>query len=232
MATAVPYSGTLSVAPQLDPLQNVHVNTPVEAFGGATAGAITHLGQVAEGAGKEVFARGLAMQELDQQDKANSAIAAYQNELTNSFVEYTKNQGQDALQKFGPFSDSTEELRQKYAEQMDSPYGKFLFNQESRQARWRTVFGAGNYAREQQKVFSKQSFDMRIDAVGDHAAATMPGDQTSLDQAIDQAKQLAGQKASESSFVPGTPDYDQAVRMGASSVVSKNVRQLMKSQPI
>ena len=65
MASQVPYSGTMDVAPQLNPLPQVHVDTPIAAFGGATAGAITHMGEVVQGAGKELFDRAYAMQELN-----------------------------------------------------------------------------------------------------------------------------------------------------------------------
>ena len=74
MASQVPYSAAPEEAPQLDPVPNAHVDTPVAAFGGAVAGAITHMGEVAEGAGKELFARAYAMQELNEQVKADSCL--------------------------------------------------------------------------------------------------------------------------------------------------------------
>lgn len=233
MASQVPYTGTQSVSPQVDPLSQVHVDTPVAAFGGAVAGAITHMGEVAQGAGKELFDRANAIQTLHNQDVANSALADYQNELTQNYTDFTKNQGQDATSKLPQFMQDTETLRQTYAGKMPSPEAAYLFNQESRQSRFRTVFGAANYTREEMKRFSTQSFDLRMSSAGDNVAASMPGDQATLDKAIDSAKITAGQKWAEKGYHPGTPEYDQAVASDVSThIVSKNIRELAKTQPI
>ena len=232
MASQVPYTGTEDVSPQFNPLSNVHVDTPIAAFGGATAGAITHMGEVAEGAGKELFARAYAMQQLNQQDVANKALSDYQNDLTQSYVDYTKNQGQDAIHGFPDFEKSTEDLRQQYADKMPSPEAQLLFNQESRNARFRTVFGAGNYAREEAKRFGNQSAALRVDSAGDNLAATAPGDSTALKTATDNIRVIAGQNAEENGYHPGTPEYSQKVDMAVSSQVSKSIRELAKTQPL
>lgn len=232
MPTPVPYSGTMDVTPQDRPLSPVHVDTPIAAFGGAVAGAVTHMGEVAEGAGKELFARAYAMQQLNQQDVANKAISDYQNDLTQSYVDYTKNQGQDAIDKYPDFQKSTEDLRQQYADKMPSPEAVQLFNQESRNSRFRTVFGAGNYAREEAKRFGNQSAALRVDSAGDNLAATAPGDPAAMPPVLDRIRQVAGQNAEENGFHPGTPEYSQRVAMGVSSAVAKSARELLKSQPL
>ena len=88
MPTPVPYSGTLDVAPQTEPLSPVHQDTPAAAFGGAVAGAVTHLGEVAQGVGKELFERANAMQMLNEQVKAK-AISARGAKQIQSLVDTT-----------------------------------------------------------------------------------------------------------------------------------------------
>jgi len=82
MASQVPYYGTQEITPQVDPLSTVHVDTPVAAFGGAVAGAITHMGEVAQGAGKELFDRAYAMQDLAEHNKADMASTEYSGKAT------------------------------------------------------------------------------------------------------------------------------------------------------
>lgn len=233
MATQVPYSGTQSISPQFEPLAQVHENTPEAAFGGAVAGAVTHMGEIAEGAGKELFARGYAMQELNQQDQANAAVAAYQNELTQSYVDYTRKQGQDAIHALPDFASQTEQLRQKYAGSLNSPYAIQQFNQESRNARFRMVFSAGTYAREEMRKFSNEAAASRIDATSDRVAiANSHGyDPVATKQGLDEAASVARQDAIARGFKPGTPEFDEQVRMGTSRVATSTARELAKRQP-
>lgn len=232
MASQVPYQPVPDVQPQDRGVSPVHVDTPVAAFGGATAGAITHMGEVVEGAGKEIFARAYAMQYLHQQDISNKGIADFENEATQKQLEYSKNQGQDAIDKYPQFQKDLEDIRQKYAETMPSPEATQNFNQGSRSAQFRVMFSAGNYAREEMKRFSQESAALRRDAAGDNLAATMPGDPAARKQALDGIAASAGQSASEKGFHPGTPDYDQAVNVEVSKQNSKSILELMHSEPL
>jgi len=233
MATPVPYSGTETVSPQLNPLSPVHVDAPIAAFGGATAGAITHMGEVVEGAGKELFDRANAMQTLHQEDIANSALGDFQNQLVGKFEEYSKYQGQDAIAHNAEFNQSTEDLRQTFADQMPSPFARRTFNNESRQSRFRTVFAAGNYAREEMKKFTTQAFDQRMAGEGQGVAAVIGSNPDALDPAIERTKAVSGQKWQEKGFHPGTPEYDQAVAGDVSGhVVAPALRTLANTNPI
>lgn len=53
----VPYEGAPQLVPQFEPTPSINVTTPPEAFGVNIGQATEHLGQVQEGAGKELFNR-------------------------------------------------------------------------------------------------------------------------------------------------------------------------------
>ena len=66
----IPYSGVPDRTPELRPTPSLNVNPPEAAFGTTIAAATQHLGQVEEGAGKELFDRAYALQEMHVQSDA------------------------------------------------------------------------------------------------------------------------------------------------------------------
>ena len=97
MADRTPYVGYPESAsaqgPRFEPTPEIHVNTPPAAFGANVAEALGHLGEVQQGAGKELFARAVAIKELDSHAKVNKVLADKQDEMTNAFVDYSQLQG-------------------------------------------------------------------------------------------------------------------------------------------
>jgi hypothetical protein len=218
----VPYTGTQDVSPQVEPLSQVHLDTPNAAFGGAVAGAITHMGEVTQGAGKELFARAYAMQELAQQDETNAAVAGYQNDLNQKLLEFAENRGQDAKNALPGFSQETEDLRQKYAKDLGSDYARQLFNQESRQSRFRTIFSAGAHARTEMRSFGQEQMKLKSDAIGNTLAVNGTTDGPEFDQSVEKIRKLGGQYVEETKGIhPGDPGYDEAVQQWVSPQVAK-----------
>ena len=103
MATEVPYTGAPQSPTKLDPTPSVSVNAGPTAFGVNVAEALQHLGEVQEGAGKELFDRAYAMQELNAHAKVNSILAQRQDMMTNEFVDYSQTQGKNAVDGFQSF---------------------------------------------------------------------------------------------------------------------------------
>ena len=231
MPTQVPYSGTLDTQPQIDPLPQAHIDTPTAAFGGAVAQAISHVGEVSQQAGKELFARADAMQTLHEHAVANTAVSSYQNDLDQAYLKFTENRGGDALSAYTQFQKDADDLRDKYSKGMSSPYSQFLFDQESRQYRGRVVFAAGQYSHQQFKQFQDESGAARIASVGTGLAIT--GDQPgAVKEGLDIAEREAGTIAANKGFKPGTPEYDQTVRTMSSTALEPVIKKYLSGDSL
>ena len=148
MASQVPYTGTQEVSPQLEPTQQVHEDTPVAAFGGAVAGAITHMGEVAEGAGKELFARAYAMQELNEQVKADSASADAMDKMTDRYLQYDQLRGQERIDGSKAYQDDLDKIRNDGMAGLNSPYAKMAYLRDTRRTQSMMVWHGGMLARQ------------------------------------------------------------------------------------
>lgn len=185
MASQVPYSPVPQVGPEDRPIPLRSADTPLASFGGAVAQAVSHLGQVEESSGNELFARGLAMQEVNQQAQANEAIANYQNKMLQSYADYSNKRGNDAVQGFQPFIDSTEKLRQDVAGNLDSDYARRMFNSESRSSMFRVNFSAAVHAKDENRKYISSSIASRIES-DSNAALGNPNDEASFKASADQ----------------------------------------------
>ena len=230
MASPVPYSGAPNNTLQQQGISPIHEDTPLGAFGGAVAGAISSVGQTEEGVGKEVFERAIAMQQLNVQAEANSALADYQNQASQKYLDYTSKQGKDAVDGLGPFNEDTEKLRQQIGSNISSPYGQFLFNQESRNSRFRFVFSAGMHAKEQNKQFVMGSSDARIAAAG-NAALADPTNEEGFKAGMATVRAEANSKADIKGLPQDDPQRQQLVQNDVSNYTAQRVRGLAKLQP-
>src|ERR1039457_1139119 len=73
----VPYNPVPSVSPGGDPTPRYSADVRPDAFGANVAVATQGLGKTMEGAGNEIFARGIAMQDLYNHSEAQQADADY-----------------------------------------------------------------------------------------------------------------------------------------------------------
>lgn len=232
MATPVPYQGAPTAQPIDRPIEPERIDTPYAAFGGLVAEATQHLGQVTDQASDELFARGYAMQQMNQQAEADKASADYANSLTQSYLDYTQKRGNDAVQAFPAFAQSTEDMRTQAAGNLNSPYAQLMFNQESRNFRSRVMFSAGIHAREQNQAFVQDGLNARM-AAGEGAIGTIPDDDAAFQQGLASQKQLALEASINKSGVqdPNDPINQQAVAEAASRFSSIRLQSLAKTAP-
>ena len=222
MASQVPYSGAPDVAPQLDPLSQVHVDTPIAAFGGAVAGAVTHLGETAEGAGKELFARGYAMQEVNEQIKADGAAADVTDAMTKRYLEYDKLKGQDRIDAFPQYMNDIDQIRKDGAANLNSPYAKEQYLRDSRRTQSAMIWHGGMLARQGQDEALTTSTNARMGAASDRLATLGVGEGPDFDRSVGVMKQAAGEYVQNKlGLHPGEPDYDEEVAKATSPHVAK-----------
>jgi len=135
----------------MEPTPSVGVNTPPAAFGTNLAEATEHLGGVTEAAGKELFDRAYAMQDLQVHADVNARLASMQNDMMNHYVDFSQLEGKNAVDGLGGYQSKLDEIRTKSGDGL-SPIGQSYYDTESRNARYRLgLYGALHAAGEQKK---------------------------------------------------------------------------------
>jgi hypothetical protein len=209
MASQVPYSPAPTEAPQLNALPQAHVDTPVAAFGGATADALTHMGTVAEDAGKELFDRAYAMQELNEQAKADAASADAMDKMTNRYLDYSQLRGQERIDGSKAYQDDLDKIRQDGMSGLNSPYAKMAYLRDSRRTQSMMIWHGGMLARQGMDDAVKQSSLAKIDTLGDTLATLNVADGPEFDQIVAAIKQAAADHVHDLiGAAPSTPDND------------------------
>lgn len=233
MATPVPYQGAPTAQPIDRPIEPERIDTPYAAFGGLVAEATQHLGQVTDQASDELFARGYAMQQMNQQAEADKASADYANSLTQSYLDYTQKRGNDAVQAFPAFAQSTEDMRTQAAGNLSSPYAQLMFNQESRNFRSRVMFSAGIHAREQNQAFVMDGLQAKMQSSENAIGAVSPNDDAAFQQGLAAQKQTAIELSMHKSGVydPSDPINQAAAQEAASRFSSIRLQSLAKTAP-
>jgi hypothetical protein len=197
----------MDVAPQLNPTPTAHVDTPIAAFGGATAGAITHMGEVVQGAGKELFDRAYAMQELNEQVKADSASADTMDKMTDRYLQYDQLRGQERIDGSKQYQDDLDKIRNDGAQGLTSPYAKMAYLRDTRRTQSMMVWHGGMLARQGMDEAEKQGSLAKIDSLGNTLATLNVTDGPNFNNTVDAIKQAAANHVHDlSGFAPGTPD--------------------------
>jgi hypothetical protein len=100
MADRVPYTGTPEGAqaqgPRFEPTPEFHVEAPAAAFGTNIGQAVQGLGEVQEGAGKELFQRAMAFQDLTNHATARGASVKTAQEQAQLWADFDSKGGMAA----------------------------------------------------------------------------------------------------------------------------------------
>lgn len=193
MAQVPQYNPTPTVAPQQQGLPSIHVDSPVAAFGGASAAAETKLGSTLEGVGNELFARAQALQQLKNETEAKDADVSFMIAAGEVHAKYNELQGQARVDAFPKYSSDLQALYRTHRGNLSNPMSQRMFDSSAVSTLSRSIFnGAGAAATAQREaaltsvasqetLLEKQQFD--------------GGDETSFNQAILDIKSNAPKKA-------------------------------------
>lgn len=163
MASQVPYSGVPTVQPQFQATPQVNVSSPEAAFGGASARALEHFGQVTEHVGDELFARANSLQILDQQMDAANANSKFAEQSGARLEKFRELQGKDPKEALPGLYDDIDKMRADIGSTLTSPIAQRTYLQESRSMQSRLVISAGAHAGDQFKNYVKGTTQAEID---------------------------------------------------------------------
>ena len=229
MASQVPYTGVPSVSPDLRPTPSVSVQSPLSAFGGATAEATERSGKTIGEVGNELYGRAIAMQELDQQAKAANSVAKLTDGVGDLDVKYRSLEGKSAVDAYPQYKADLNKLRESIGEDLDSPYSQRIYLQESRNIQSRAVIGAGIHAGEQFKKYQIGTAQATMDS-GRKSVASNPEDENLYQQQL----KVNATKASDLQALHGWTDEqrDDAATKANSSLVADRVQALARTNPV
>lgn len=230
MATAVPYSGTLSVAPEDRPISPEHIDTPIQAFGGATAAATEGLGSTLGKVGDELFARANAMQELNQQAAANAAAADFTTQLGALHTKVVSLEGKAAVDAAAQFPDQVNELRSKVRDSLGSPYAQTMYDRDSRLMQSRAVWSIGEFAANQNKAYLTQSINAQ-NVNTNNAVMANPTDEVLAAHGMRETQHNANQLANLKGLPEGDPARKEIVDDAVSKRQSARLYSLANQQP-
>lgn len=161
---AVPYEGVAGVSPNITATPNIKVDTPLAAFGGNIANAVSHLGDVTTKAADELYGRAIAIETLNQQAEAARAETDYVIKAGEELVKYGELQGKNAVDGYKPYIENLKKMREQGREGLNSPYAQRAYDTASRFQFARGVFSGARHAKEQNRSFIVNAEKARITA--------------------------------------------------------------------
>ena len=167
----VPYSGAPTVAPQLDPTPRYTADVSPDMFGANIGRAVQQLGATSEQVGNEIFARGLAMQDLANHSEAQAADAAYMQKAGELHADFSSKQGKDAVDAYPAYMDALKKARTDIGSTLSNPMSQKLYDAGSLSTMGRTIFNGAGHAATQNKVYAVQSSQSKVDAINDQVLA-------------------------------------------------------------
>jgi hypothetical protein len=226
----VPYSPVPQVQQQINPVGNVSINAPVEAFGGASAQGLDKLGHAISGVGDEMFKRAIALQQLDNDTKAKQADSDYMISAGNLHAQFGALQGQDAVKAYPKYSADLKAERERIRESLPNDMAKKMYDSQSLSTMGRSIFnGAGQAATAQkQYVISTAKAQMVLDA---ETVSGSPGDEALFKQKLQRTEANAVQVALAEGKPPESPQGKLLVATAISNQWYNRIKGLSQTSP-
>jgi hypothetical protein len=225
----VPYSGTLQVAPQLEPTPRYTADAMPAAFGVNVWQAVEGLGKTGESVGSEIFARGIAMQDLANHSEAQEADAKYMQQAGELHADFSSKQGKDAVDAYPQYIEDVRKARSGIRDGLSNGMSQKLFDTQSLSTMGRTVFNGAGHAATQNKVYANNSSESRIQAIGDNTLSAPQDDasfRNGLNEVEIEVRSQGGLKGWDEEQV------NEAIRQRKSWLWSQRIQGLAKSEPI
>lgn len=169
----VPYSGSLQVAPENNPIPRYEAQVTPDMFGANVGNAINQLGKTEDGVGNEIFARGLAMQDVNNHAEAQEATAKFMEAAGDIHAKLGAMQGKDAVDYYANgFKTDLEAAKKNIGSGLSNPMVQQMFNSESLSTIGRTMFNGAGIAASANKAYAINSVESEIKNQTDLAATS------------------------------------------------------------
>ncbi len=222
----VPYSGTQTVAPTDTPIPRYEASVTPDMFGANIGNAISQLGKTEDNVGNEIFARGIAMQDLYNHSEAQAADATYMQKAGELHANFSSLQGKDAVDAYPQYITDLQKARTDQRDALSNPMSQKLFDSSSLSTMGRTIFNGAGHAATQNKAYANNASDARVQAISDRTLST-PADEDAFQDGLDDAEdEIRFQTQGQDQAV-----VDEKVAQTRSSLWAQRIKGLVKVQP-
>lgn len=203
-----------------------------EATGQTIARAVSHLGTVAEGAGAEIFSRGIQLQQLQNESDARDAVTKYALQTMDMTDNFRRNEGPAAgPEALAKHRQALADLRDQVRGSLKTPYAQKYFEQESQNWFLRNVFSASEHALTEQKHYAVQTAEAEVNTFKSWAIRN-PTDIGTFRNNLDQAEStIRGHWANAHRLSPDDPLVEQEVRKVRSDITANSAVSLAGQDP-
>lgn len=226
---SVPFTGVPTISPSIPDTPRYTADTPPAAFGTNIAQAVEGLGKTAEGVGNEIFARGIAMQDLYNHSEAQAGDAAYMQKAGELHADYSSKQGKDAVDAYPQYIKDLQTARTQQRDQLSNPMSQKLYDSSSLSTMGRTIFNGAGHAATQNKVYAIGSSKARVAAMGDQALANPADDDAFQDNVQDTEDEVRAQGQLQGW---GPDQTNEAVAKTTSGLWGQRIQGLVKTNPL
>lgn len=199
-------------------------------FGVNIGHAISQLGSTADAVGNEVFARGLAMQDLANHSEAQKADADFMQRAGDIHANLTSMKGQDAVNYYnGAYKSDLEKARTDVGSTLSNPMAQKLYDAGSLSTLGRTVFNGAGHAGQELKNYASQSSQAKVDAINEQVLANPTDDdgfKDNLSKAETEIRAQVQLHGGDSAMA------DEAVAQNRSQLYSQKIKGMLKTQPL
>lgn len=225
----VPFSGVPSVAPELNPEPRYAVDARPEAFGVNVWQATKQLGETESKVGDEIFARGIAMQDLYNHSEAQEATSNYMQKAGDLHANYSSLQGKAAVDAYPQYIEDLKSARKDIRGGLSNEMSGKLYDAESLSTMGRTIFNGAGHAATQNKAYAVGASNARVQAISDRTLQT-PADDDAFQDGLQDAEDEVRAQGALQGLAPEA--IDQAVSQQTSSLWASRIKGMVRTQPI
>ena len=225
----VPYNPVPQVSPQNDATPRYTADVTPDMFGANIGQAVSRLGATSDQVGNEIFARGLAMQDLANHSEAQQADANYMQKAGELHADFSSKQGKDAVDAYPQYIQDLAQTRKDIGAGLSNPIAQKLYDGQSLSTYGRTVFNGAGHAATQNKVYALGASQAKVDAISNRTLS-MPQDEDAFQDGLQDSE---NEVRSQGALKGMDPDaIDLAVANQKSALWSQRIKGIVKTQPI
>jgi hypothetical protein len=225
----VPYTGVPTVAPELNPQPRYTADVRPESFGVNVWQAVQNLGNTTQKVGDEVYARGLAMQDLYNHSEAQQAASDYMQKAGELHANFSSLQGKAAVDAYPQYISDLKDARANVRNGLSNGMSAKLYDSESLSTMGRTIFNGAGHAATQNKVYAVGASEARVAAISDRTLST-PQDEDAFQDGLQDAEDEVRAQGQLKGW--GGDQVEEAVSQQTSGLWAQRIKGLVKTQPI
>ncbi len=226
----VPFTGVPSVAPDSAPVPRFEANVRPESFGVNVAQAVHGMGNTLQSAGNEMFARGMAMQDLYNHSQAQEADVTFMKKTGEINDRLLSMEGKNAVEYYqkGYYDDLTA-ARKEVRDSLPNDMARKLYDSQTLRTVGQSLMTGARHSGAENKKYAIGTSDAVI-AESSNRALSNPTDDGIFNQSVQDTERNIEAQAQLRGW---SPDQMQlAKEVARSNIWAQRIKGLAKQEPI